>query len=444
MSDPHPEEEQEIDIFAQLSPQNRHLIQFAEVGNPEFMVKIGDYFLKGESGFPQSDEFATKYYKLAADYMYEEGLLKYASMLVEGKGIDQDLYLAKRIYASIPKTSKHFEEARDAKFKVSHELLIPVTKIESEGEQNPSSRSYNVGTLDKSGEKVIIAKSAIPLISMDVDLRRYFEIAPAPLFLPYCGEAKIGYERVCLWGPIDRLYTLQDAIYSELADVPNPKFTPTVKSKILFGIAAAMNQIHSYGIWHCDLNPLNIFLNSDLEPSLYNMCYSLQSLKGNNYMEISYDISLGSSMNRIFWSPELLLSVGIQFNPSFDVYSYAMIIYAMFSHYRFIASNGEIMIDPSNASKITLLELKNFLTHTRKVGSHPYERPQGISDPLWKLVVSCWDITEELRPTFSKIVDFLRVSNPPFPGTDVAEYQDYQKKIIRMQEGGTDTPSETS
>ncbi|OHS93011.1 hypothetical protein TRFO_40684 [Tritrichomonas foetus] len=407
-------EECEVDIFSTLPPKAKHLIQYAEVGNPEFMVEIGDNFRNGINGFPQDDSFAVKYYKLAADYMNEDGLFKYANMLAEGLGCDRDLYLAKRIYSAIPKTSKYFNDARTAKLSLSQKMFISVKQVDQ-----------NTGELE-TGEKVIVTKSAIPLIVMDVDLCHFFELATPPLFLRYFGESKNGYDRNCVWGPISRYYTLKDAMFDEINGKENPLFNPTTKSKIIYGIANSMKILHDFGIWHCDLNPSNIYLNEDYEPVLFNMCYSMQSLKSNKFMEISYDVPVGQNMSRVFWSPELLITVGTGFEPSYDVYSFAMIVYALFNKFVFNASNGSY-IGPPNAKKVTLLDLLEMINDGKR-----FERPKSMNDPAWSLVTMCWANDKERRPTFQDIVHYLDNTPVHFMGTDKNELKKYMEKLKTM------------
>lgn len=429
------EKELEIneDIFLNLPPEAKHLIQYAEVGNPEYMVEVGNNFRNGENGFPKSDEYAVKYYKLAADFMNEDGLIKYAAMLAEGIGIEPDLYLAKRIFNSIPKTSKHFAEARDAKLAISHCLFIAISPITPEADEEPYTDNYKIGKLELTGEKVIIAKSAIPLIVMDVDLCRFFELATPPLFLKYFGESKNGYDRNCIWGPINHYYTLRNAILDEFnhkKQANRPQYDDTTKSKIIFAIAVAMSNLHSFGIWHCDLNPENVYLTENNEPMLYNMCYSMQSLKSNKFMEISYDTPVGASMSRLFWSPELLITVGTGFRPSYDVYSFSILLYTMFNHYRFIADNGTV-IDTSNASKTTLLDVKDIIKD-----GHRYERDirSPIPDAAWNLIKLCWCSDEKKRPTFDKIVAYLVSAPPLFEKTNNEEYRNFQQQLLSSQQ----------
>lgn len=435
MSEEAEKEEVNEDIFLNLSPEAKHLVQYAEVGNPEYMVEVGDNFRNGNNGFPQNDEYAVKYYKLAADFMNEDGLVKYATMLMEGIGIEPDLYLAKRIFNSIPKTSKHFSEAREAKQTISHSLFIEISDIPPDPEEVDYTDTYKTGKIEATNDKVIIAKSSIPLIVMDVDLCRFFELATPPLFLKYFGETKNGYDRNCVWGPINHYYTLRDAILDELHGKKHsnrPIYDDTTKSKIVFAIAVAMSNLHSFGIWHCDLNPINVYLTENNEPMLYNMCYSMQSLKSNKFMEISYDTPVGHSMNRLFWSPELLITVGAGFRPSYDVYSFSIILYTMFNHYKFLSSNGTV-IDPSNAMKTTLLDVKEIVKDGNRYECIP---GTAIPDFALSLIRSCWRADNTKRPTFEDIVCQL-ISGPPlFEKTNIEEYRNYQQKLISSQQQG--------
>lgn len=433
MSEKPEKDEVNEDIFLNLSPEAKHLVQYAEVGNPEYMVEVGDNFRNGNNGFPQNDEYAAKYYKLAADFMNEDGLMKYAAMLMEGIGIEPDLYLAKRIFSSIPKTSKHFAEAREAKLAISHCLFVEVSPIPPEPVEADYTDTYKTGKIESTGEKVIIAKSSIPLIVMDVDLCRFFELATPPLFLKYYGESKNGYDRNCIWGPIKNYYTLRDAILDERSGkkLPNrPIYDDTTKSKIIFAIAVAMSNLHSFGIWHCDLNPINIYLTENNEPMIYNMCYSMQSLKSNKFMEISYDTPVGSSMSRLFWSPELLITVGTGFRPSYDVYSFAILIYTMFNHYKFIPTNGNV-IDISNAMKTTLLDVKDIVKDGNRYEQIPDSR---MTETAWNLIRSCWCSDNSKRPSFEDIVGILASGPPLFEKTNVEEYRNYQRKLIDAQQ----------
>lgn len=184
------------------------------------------------------------------------------------------------------------------------------------------------------------------------------------------------------------------------------KMNPTIRSKIIFGISAILKRVHHRNLIHLNLQPKSIFLDSKLEPKINNF--------GIHFSKIEGHLQIGTPY---FWSPELLLDS--KYDSSADVYSFAFIIYSMFSN--------EIKFDhPGQIS--TRYQMKKIICEGKRL-----VRPKSIPDCYWELINRCWDQNPEKRPTFDEITEILR--NDKFAidefgmKTNLDELHEYQKRI---------------
>lgn len=89
------------------------------------------------------------------------------------------------------------------------------------------------------------------------------------------------------------------------------KMNPTIRSKIIFGVAVAMNCLHENNFISDNLSLSNIYLDENFEPKIINC-------------NLSYIFDL------LYLSPEVFNGT-YRFIKEVDVYAFAMVIYRMFS-----------------------------------------------------------------------------------------------------------------
>ena len=189
----------------------------------------------------------------------------------------------------------------------------------------------------------------------------------------------------------------------------NKKINPTIRSKIIFGIATIMKSLHKNGFLHRNLTTSHILLDEDFEPKISFSYFSLFFKEKENQLRL-FKGSL------YFMAPELMTN--INYGYPVDVYSYSIILYRMFS-------NSLKFSEGFALNRFAFL--KNILNSKR------LKRPQNIPDNFWELIQKCWNDDPDERPTFSEITEILKDDNFALEEfgmkTDLDELHQYQNKI---------------
>ncbi|KAK8890603.1 hypothetical protein M9Y10_035383 [Tritrichomonas musculus] len=207
------------------------------------------------------------------------------------------------------------------------------------------------------------------------------------------------------------LETLTDK-YLESKGAERDKMNPTIRSKIIFGIAATMKQVHQKNVIHRDLKPDNIFLDDNLEPQIAD--FGLSKVIMN---KIDMTMVLGTPF---FMAPELFMDGDEgSYTVAVDVYAFAFIIYKMFTNKILFADKRPIRSHQQYMMKIGK-------------GLRPV-RPDSIPDKYWDLIQHCWDQEPSSRPTFEDITEILKDDAFAIEEfgmkTDLARLHEYQKRI---------------
>ncbi|KAK8846911.1 hypothetical protein M9Y10_019479 [Tritrichomonas musculus] len=181
---------------------------------------------------------------------------------------------------------------------------------------------------------------------------------------------------------------------------------PTIRSKIIYGVAATMSRLHKKHILQNYLID-NIFLDDKLEPRINLSKYSYII---SEYEEVYYD---GMCHPKKFFSPEYFNNNdGVSF-PS-DVFEFAFFIYAMFG--------GDFTY-----KKWNLIKYVDFISRSRP------PKPRNMPKHYWELIERCWKEDPDNRPTFSDITEILK--NDEFAieefgmKTDLEQLHEYQRRI---------------
>jgi serine/threonine protein kinase len=133
----------------------------------------------------------------------------------------------------------------------------------------------------------------------------------------------------------------QSAITARLKGVLPPGLDATTFSKVIFGVAAMMAQVHALHIIHLDLRPENVLLNARGEPLITGF---ERSGFGSYYRSVTEDdpIALGSP---VFGAPELMEANGSPSQKA-DVFSFGVFLYVIFTE-RLELTTGPC--DPGNS-----------------------------------------------------------------------------------------------
>ena len=171
---------------------------------------------------------------------------------------------------------------------------------------------------------------------------------------------------------------------------------PTVRSKILFGVAATMKRLHEMDFFHGNLELSNIFLDENVEPRIAD--FQVSHLFGYQKYDVSGPGPFLIPGCEFIWEiaipPEVIRYDVSSFNKKSDVYTYGFLIYTMFV--------DKLMF---GRKKSIYSSQKYVLSIDR--GKRPI-RSAAIPDKYWDLINMCWQQKPEYRPTFEQITRLLR------------------------------------
>lgn len=194
------------------------------------------------------------------------------------------------------------------------------------------------------------------------------------------------------------------------------KEAPTVKSKTVFAAAAALAYCHLIDVSCKFIHPESIIYDENLEPYIVNLGYSQSILNSDNtnFNERMTDLSNPLFKNiSNYISPEMLKYPHSQPFPA-DVYSFGSLLYTIIT--------GQPMFKSNNKSEILDLIQKG----------HPDIQDGLCNQSLKQLVINCHTPNPDKRYTSSQILDFLiSLKEPLFKDCKMAEYKEYQQKILR-------------
>ena len=196
--------------------------------------------------------------------------------------------------------------------------------------------------------------------------------------------------------------------YLESKGENNQKMNPTIRSKIIFGIAAIMKKLHKNNVLHRNLKLIKVLLDDNLEPKLTTF-----------WLSTFYDehTELESSVGTpLFMAPEIFNEETYGF--PVDVYAYAICLYLMF----------EKSVEFED-SKI----LNQYMLFSRISRGQRPKRPENIPDCYWELIEKCWKQNPEERLTFEQITEILKDDKFALEEfgmkTDLNQLHEYQNHV---------------
>ncbi|KAK8863860.1 hypothetical protein M9Y10_011551 [Tritrichomonas musculus] len=186
------------------------------------------------------------------------------------------------------------------------------------------------------------------------------------------------------------------------------KMNPTIRSKIIFGVASTMKRVHNQMIIHRDLKLQNVFLDENLEPRIAD--FGLARV-------ITPDVQMTMNIGTpIYMAPELFQG-DTNYDSSVDVYAFAMFLYFMFMP----APIFEPKIRSPNQMAIKIYN-----------GQRPLN-DGSIPAHYWDLIQKCWDHSPLKRPTFADIVNILKDDKYAIKEfdkeTDLDDLHEYQMRM---------------
>jgi serine/threonine protein kinase len=204
--------------------------------------------------------------------------------------------------------------------------------------------------------------------------------------------------------------TLGDILKDVIGGRVPSEWTPTVRSKTIFGVACGMLHLHNNNTIHRHLSPAHVRYDANLNPRLVDFGFS--KLCGD---ETTGHTTINVSCNWEYFAPEILEPTGEGYDSSVDVFAFGMILYQLvtgldiFPEAKDSYVKGELLMD----------------------GNRP-SFPDDV-DPFWKgLIRNCWKGVPNKRPLFVDIVQRLLEHGSEFlPGCDMTVFDSYRDEVLR-------------
>ena len=187
----------------------------------------------------------------------------------------------------------------------------------------------------------------------------------------------------------------------------NEIINPTIRCKIMYGIASIMKYIHNEGEKYQHLDIDDILIDEKLEPKL------------SGFILAKIDYKLLREYFTPCTAPEMFNDEDEPYSFKADVYSYGMILYRLFS----------AKLDFGDGKQIR--SQQQFFMRIYR-GQRP-QRPENIPDSYWELIQKCWKQNPSDRPTFDVIVEELMSDKYVIEEfgmkTNIDELHEYQRRI---------------
>jgi serine/threonine protein kinase len=183
----------------------------------------------------------------------------------------------------------------------------------------------------------------------------------------------------------------------------------TIKSKIIFGVAAGMASVHARGIIHRDLKPGHILLDDDFEPVICDFALA-------HHYGIEQE-GTGVMGSPAFMAPEIFKEMPYGFGV--DVYAFGCTLYTLFA-------------EPGTFDNGKVCRTMGTLSQAVMRGAR-YVRTPEIPDYHWDVITRCWVDDPDGRPQFRTLVEeFHRDRAYVLEGAERDEVLEYEERVYEV------------
>ena len=189
--------------------------------------------------------------------------------------------------------------------------------------------------------------------------------------------------------------TLRDLLDRHEQSSSPTSLTPLDRLNLALGVCNGMAMAHSQNILHLDLKSTNILIGPDQVPWVADFGLSVSIRSSLSCGVISTNGGRGTMQ---YMAPELFKTKrlgGIKYEKPCDVYSFAMLVWEIFS--------GKVPFCNMPSNEITSMHLMVLM------GQDDPERPpmDAIPPEIMPIIEACWQQEPASRPTFSEVREML-------------------------------------
>lgn len=185
-------------------------------------------------------------------------------------------------------------------------------------------------------------------------------------------------------------------------------FTSTKMMCSIYGICSAMDYLHSKGIMHRGLTPMDILLDENYDVRLGGF-----GLSRKNNPKRRMTVKVGAPL---YMAPELIEGKYSNYTNTVDVFSFGVMYLQYFGELR--------NLDDNNGSIGSADNLMDRVTQGAR-----FARPDGVTNKQWSIYTRCTDENPFFRPTFHQLTQLFELDESYwFEGVNKEEYMAYIKK----------------
>jgi myosin-5 len=180
--------------------------------------------------------------------------------------------------------------------------------------------------------------------------------------------------------------------------------------KMIVGTVLGMKYLHSKGVIHRDLKPANLLIGDDYGIRIGDFGHA--KLRGSG--DSTDTAGVGT---RPYMSPEIFKNEAQ--TPKMDVYGFGLILY-------------EILVGKQVfPADLAMFQRVNDVCS----GKRPSVSDAHLAPAVKRVIVNCWDVDPDIRPSFDEILDTLEKARFPFYEDVKAEEVEAYVDDIRRREG---------
>ena len=274
---------------------------------------------------------------------------------------------------------------------------------------------YLMESTDPTHEKVVAQRAPEEGRAQQVfrEVEMFIKMRPHPAFCGFKGFFPQPTAVILEYLPNGTLNHMLEKIWK---GEPDPHWTPTLRAKIIFGLAAGLMHLHAHNGVHRYITLSSILFDAKWEPRLTDFGFAKITVETNATQTV---IAATNDYELVFMAPEMLSDTRASYSNKVDVYAYGQLLYA-------VVTGLSPVPEEVKTAKGEFQKQRRLVEDCARA-----KIPDDVDEAVRTLITNCWSPTPDQRPEFSVIVrDLLAYDQPLIPGVDMDEYMAYRMRIM--------------